>query len=121
MKNKKKTCFCSICTKVNFWELISNGKRSFAGRFNLRHRSSMMAFNNSRDESEKTLRDPNLDFDISFLKIRQILTELQELEDQDAVNHETSELFHFGRYMCAWNVLNGYRDFSYSLDSRKHY
>ena len=40
-----------------------------------------------------------LDFDISFLNNRQILTELQELEDQSAVSHETSELFHFGCYM----------------------
>ena len=43
--------------------------------------------------------DINLDFDFSFLKIEQILTELQELEDQHAVNHETSKLFHFGYYM----------------------
>ena len=41
----------------------------------------------------------NLDFDITFLKIGQILRELQKLEDQNAVNHETSELFHFGCYM----------------------
>ena len=43
--------------------------------------------------------DINLDVDISFLKIGQILTELQELEDENAVNHKTSELFHFGCYM----------------------
>ena len=43
-------------------------------------------------------------FDILLLKIEQILTELQELEDQNAVNHETSDLFHSGcymMYMCA--------------------
>ena len=28
-----------------------------------------------------------------------MLTELQELEEQNAVNHETSVLFHFGCYM----------------------
>ena len=43
--------------------------------------------------------DINLDFDISFLKTRHILTDLQELEDQNVVNHETSELFCFGCYM----------------------
>ena len=43
--------------------------------------------------------DINLDFHISFLKIRQILTELQELEVQNGVNHEISELFHLGCYM----------------------
>ena len=43
--------------------------------------------------------DINLDFNISFLKIGQILTELHELEDQNAVNNETSELFCFGCYV----------------------
>ena len=43
--------------------------------------------------------DMTLVFDISFLKIGQILTDLQELEDQNAINYETSELFHFGSYM----------------------
>ena len=41
----------------------------------------------------------NLDFDMPLLKIEQILTELQELEDQNAVNHETNDLFHSGCYM----------------------
>ena len=41
----------------------------------------------------------NLDFDVPFLKIRLILTESQGLEDQNAVNHETSEFFRFGCYM----------------------
>ena len=42
--------------------------------------------------------DINLDFVTSFLKIGQILTELQELENQNAVKYETSELFHFYCY-----------------------
>ena len=37
--------------------------------------------------------DPNLGFDISVLKIGQKLTELRELEDKNAVNHETREIF----------------------------
>ena len=60
----------------------------------------------------------NLDFDISFLKIRQIITELQKLEDQNAVNHETSELFQFGFHMgvhvlveCFIHMLNRCQDF----------
>ena len=28
-----------------------------------------------------------------------MITELQELEDQNAVSHDTGELFHFGCYM----------------------
>ena len=47
--------------------------------------------------------DINLNFDISLLKIGQILTELQELDDQNAVNHETNELFLLATtwvYMC---------------------
>ena len=44
--------------------------------------------------------DINLDFDTSVLKIRQILTELQELQTQNAVNHETNELYHFGSYVA---------------------
>ena len=43
--------------------------------------------------------DINVVLDISFLKIGQILTELQESEDQNAVNHETNALFNFGSYM----------------------
>ena len=34
-----------------------------------------------------------LDFDISFLKIGKKLTELRELEDKNAVNHEIKEIF----------------------------
>ena len=41
----------------------------------------------------------NLDFDISFLKVRRILIELLELEDQNVVNHEISQFFQFGCYM----------------------
>ena len=40
--------------------------------------------------------DPNLDFDISFYSPLQIgpkLTELGELQDKNAVNHETIEIF----------------------------
>ena len=44
----------------------------------------------------------NLDFDISLLKIGQILTELQELKDQNAVNHETSELFMPATWVYMW-------------------
>ena len=36
---------------------------------------------------------PDLDFDISFLKIRQKLTELRQLEDKNAVDHKTKEIF----------------------------
>ena len=59
------------------------------------------------------------DFDVSFLKIAQILTESQELEDQnDAVNHDTNELFHFGCYLDVYvcvesviHMLNSCQDF----------
>ena len=34
-----------------------------------------------------------LDFDISFLKIRQKLTELRQLEDKNAADHKTREIF----------------------------
>ena len=46
--------------------------------------------------------DISLDFDTSFLKIKQVLTlkieqKLAELqEDQNVVSHKTSEIFHFG-------------------------
>ena len=43
--------------------------------------------------------DVNLDFDISFLKIRQILRELLESEDQNVVNNDNSELFHLSCYL----------------------
>ena len=37
--------------------------------------------------------DQALNFDITFLKVGQKLTELRELEDKHAVNHETREIF----------------------------
>ena len=42
---------------------------------------------------------------MSFLKIGQILTNLQELEDQDAVNHEISEFFSVWLLECIHWVL----------------
>ena len=41
----------------------------------------------------------NLDFDISYLKMGKILKELQELEGQNAVNHETRAATRV--YMCS--------------------
>ena len=36
---------------------------------------------------------PNLDFDISFLEIGRKVTELRELEDKHAANHEPGGIF----------------------------
>ena len=52
--------------------------------------------------------DINLYFDISFLKIGQISTEVQELEDQNAVSHENSELFIFTQLIYDMSYFDFY-------------
>ena len=52
--------------------------------------------------------DKNLDLDILFLKIEQISTEVKDLEDQNAVSYETSELFHFSCYMSEHVRVEGF-------------
>ena len=77
--------FTTGCSKEKVLRLINNRTNTFCLIFKISFVSDS--------------RDISLDFDISFLTIGQILTELRELEDQNAVNHETSELFHFGCYI----------------------
>ena len=73
------------CPKIKVMRLINNGTNAFRLIFKISFVSDKC--------------DIKLHLDISVLKIRQILTELQELEDQNAVNHETSELCQFGCYL----------------------
>ena len=73
----------NVCPKIKVLRLTNNRTKVFRSIFTISFASDRC--------------DINLYFDISFSKIGQIST---ELEDQNAVNHEISEFFHFGCYMA---------------------
>ena len=69
--------YCTGHPKKKVLRMINNGTKTFCSTFKISFVSDRCGI--------------KLDFDISFLKIGQMLTELRELEDQNVVNHETSE------------------------------